>query len=62
MTFFTEKSSKAIAITFTSDIYTGLSVFASALEAGFFNISKMPFLAFECHREIFNIYIKKKIN
>lgn len=33
-----------------------------ALEAGFFNISKMPFLAFECHREIFNIYIKKKIN
>ena len=38
MTFFTEKSSKAIAITFTSDIYTGLSVFASALEAGFFVI------------------------
>lgn len=31
-----------------------------ALEAGFFHIDKMPFLTFECHRKIFNIYIQNK--
>ena len=33
-----------------------------ALEAGFFHIDKMPFLTFECHREIFNLYIQNKLN
>jgi len=33
-----------------------------ALEAGFFNMKELPFLAFECHREIFNIYTQKKLN